>query len=147
MEVDLPHEPAAHRDDYAVCYLSHAVEESRRGLEEVSSSMLTLQSRLTRHRKLKAIDFLGAVLALAGTVLLVTALEWAGTEYPWTSPAVLATLLVGVSVYVGFVLWQWKGPIFALVPRKYSSSLVTDMFPLTLRQSTSSRLVLSMVLA
>lgn len=78
----------------------------------------TKQQRLTAHRKVKATDFLGAVLALAGTVLLVAGLEWAGTEYPWDSPAVLGTLIVGAAVCVAFVLWQWKGPIFALVPRK-----------------------------
>ncbi|EXF79121.1 MFS drug transporter [Colletotrichum fioriniae PJ7] len=66
--------------------------------------------------KTKAIDFIGILLALAGTTSLMLGLTWGGGEYPWASAAVLSTLLVGAFVCVVFVLWQWKGPRYPLVP-------------------------------
>ncbi|KAJ3943021.1 uncharacterized protein N0V96_007254 [Colletotrichum fioriniae] len=56
------------------------------------------------------------LLALAGTTSLMLGLTWGGGEYPWASAAVLSTLLVGAFVCVVFVLWQWKGPRYPLVP-------------------------------
>jgi hypothetical protein len=69
-------------------------------------------------RKIAAIDFLGAFLALAGSALLVLALTWAGGEYAWNSQHVIATLIVGIVVSICFVLWQWKGTLVPLVPSK-----------------------------
>ncbi|EME78710.1 uncharacterized protein MYCFIDRAFT_50120 [Pseudocercospora fijiensis CIRAD86] len=66
--------------------------------------------------KLKAIDFFGALLALAGATLIVLALTWGGAAYPWNSAHVVATLVVGLCASVGFVVWQWKGPKYPLVP-------------------------------
>ena len=71
---------------------------------------------LTRTSKLKAIDFFGAVLALGGTVIIVLGLTWAGAQYAWDSAAVIAPLVVGFATCVAFVLWQWKGPRYPLVP-------------------------------
>jgi MFS family permease len=67
-------------------------------------------------RKLKAIDFFGAFLALAGTVGLILGLTWAGGQYAWDSAAVIAPLVVGAVICIGFVIWQWKGPKYPLVP-------------------------------
>ncbi|KAG9254291.1 MFS general substrate transporter [Emericellopsis atlantica] len=66
--------------------------------------------------RLKAVDFVGIFLALAGTVVLMLGLTWGGGEYPWDSASVIATLVVGLAVCVGFVSWQWKGPRYPLVP-------------------------------
>lgn len=71
-------------------------------------------------RKLEAVDFFGALLALGGTIVLVMGLTWGGAQYPWKSAAVIASLAVGFCVSVAFVLWQWKGPKHPLVPRKFS---------------------------
>ncbi|KAL2882156.1 hypothetical protein SGCOL_002421 [Colletotrichum sp. CLE4] len=67
--------------------------------------------------KLKAVDFVGSFLALAGTTVLMLGLTWGGGDYPWNSAHVIATLIVGFFVCVGFVFWQWKGAKFPLVPR------------------------------
>ena len=69
-------------------------------------------------RKLKAVDFFGALLALGGTIVLVMGLTWGGGQCPWESAAVIVSLVVGFAVSVAFVLWQWKGPRYPLVPRK-----------------------------
>ncbi|CAG9976010.1 unnamed protein product [Clonostachys byssicola] len=66
--------------------------------------------------KLQAIDFTGILLALAGTTSLMLGLTWGGGQYPWNSAAVLASLLAGLAVCVAFVLWQWKGASYPLMP-------------------------------
>lgn len=66
--------------------------------------------------KLKAIDFVGGGLALAGTAVLLLGLTWGGGEYPWQSSHVIATIVVGFAVCVLFMLWQWKGATYPLVP-------------------------------
>jgi hypothetical protein len=66
--------------------------------------------------KLKAIDFVGGGLALAGTAVLLLGLTWGGGEYPWKSSHVIATIVVGFAVCVLFMLWQWKGATYPLVP-------------------------------
>ncbi|KAF8643021.1 hypothetical protein AX16_009265 [Volvariella volvacea WC 439] len=67
-------------------------------------------------RKLAAIDYLGALLVLAGSTLVVLALSWVGVSYPWDSVHVLTTLIIGIFLLIGFVLWQWRGAKLPLLP-------------------------------
>ncbi|RDL35204.1 MFS general substrate transporter [Venustampulla echinocandica] len=67
-------------------------------------------------KKIRAIDFLGAFFALGGSTLIVLALTWGGGEKLWDSAAVIASLVLGVTCCVAFVLWQWKGATLPLVP-------------------------------
>ncbi|KAI5922079.1 permease of the major facilitator superfamily [Camillea tinctor] len=76
--------------------------------------------------KLKAVDFIGVGLALAGTSVLLLGLTWGGAEYPWESAHVIATLVIGVAVSIAFVLWQWKGPRYPLVPLHIFKSKVVN---------------------
>jgi hypothetical protein len=75
---------------------------------------------LTAFRRL---DLIGVVLMLAASILLVFALEEAGTRYAWGSVPIIVTLVVAVGCWVGFVGWEiglerWKGwkaePIFPM---------------------------------
>ncbi|KAL6703420.1 hypothetical protein ACN47E_009679 [Coniothyrium glycines] len=69
-------------------------------------------------KKLSAVDFFGAFLALSGSALLVLAFTWAGGEHAWSSVYVVATLVVGLLVSICFILWQWKGtkvPLITLI--------------------------------
>ena len=54
----------------------------------------------------RSIDFLGAFLVLAASVLFVSALEEGGTEYPWKSSVVLSLLCLSVVLWILFFLWQ-----------------------------------------
>lgn len=76
--------------------------------------------------KLAAVDFVGAALALSGTAVLLLGLNWGGGEYAWDSAHVIATLVVGVAVCVAFVLWQWKGAAFPLVPMHIFRSRIVN---------------------
>ncbi|KAF4551097.1 Efflux pump-like protein 1 [Elsinoe fawcettii] len=66
--------------------------------------------------KFRAVDWAGMLLSLLSTTLLVLGLIWAGGDYPWSSVNVIVTIIAGVVVAVGFVLWQWKGAKLPLVP-------------------------------
>ena len=61
---------------------------------------LTLQN-------VRRIDFLGLVLLLGASILLITALEEGGTQYSWHSPVTLTLLAVSFVLWFLFVGWQW----------------------------------------
>lgn len=66
--------------------------------------------------KLRKVDFLGSALVLVAVILILLALNWGGQTFPWTSPAVLATLLVGVAVFAGFIVWEGLGAALPTIP-------------------------------
>lgn len=82
--------------------------------------------------KVKAVDFVGAFLALASSTLVVMSLTWAGGEYAWQSAAVIATLIGGFAGGVGFLLWQWKGATLPLVPVHIFKSRVVNGASITM---------------
>lgn len=51
--------------------------------------------------------------------IFILGMTWGGREYSWDSAPVIVTIVVGVVVAVVFVLWEWKGPQYPLVPRMY----------------------------
>lgn len=65
---------------------------------------------------MKAIDFVGVLLALGGTSVFLLGLTWDGGKYPWDSVHVIVTLVIGFAVSVSFVAWQWKGARVPLIP-------------------------------
>ncbi|GKZ21391.1 hypothetical protein AbraCBS73388_007076 [Aspergillus brasiliensis] len=82
--------------------------------------------------KLKAVDFFGVFLALGGTAVLMLGLTWGGGEYVWNSTHVIATLIVGVAVCVAFVVWEWKGHPYPLVPMHIFKSRIVNGACLTM---------------
>ena len=78
--------------------------------------------------KLKAVDFIGIALTLAGTTIFLLGLTWGGVDYPWDSAHVIATLIVGFVLSVAFVLWQWKGARYPLIPREITFLLISILF-------------------
>jgi hypothetical protein len=65
------------------------------------------------------VDFLGIFLALAGMTVVILGLTWGGKDYAWNSTQVITTLVVGTAASVAFMLWQWKGPKYPLIPCKH----------------------------
>lgn len=65
--------------------------------------------RLSLKQLLWEIDPVGSVLFISATTLLLLALNWAGGSYTWTNPHVLAPLITGFGLLVGFCLYEWKG--------------------------------------
>ena len=73
------------------------------GLIAIPAIWFNLPSRAV-HGKPK-IDFLGAALLSAASVLALLALVWAGDKYAWASVEI-AGLLVSAAVFVGLFIWQ-----------------------------------------
>ncbi|CAJ2514279.1 Uu.00g023980.m01.CDS01 [Anthostomella pinea] len=86
-----------------------------------SAAATSLRAKLTRS-SLSRLDVVGAVLLLFASVLLVFALEEAGSKQSWDSPAILSSLVVGVCLFMAFVVWEKlvgrngsaREPIFSL---------------------------------
>ena len=53
---------------------------------------------------LKAIDWLGSIAVIGGTVMLLLGLEFGGIDYPWASPMVVALILFGLATWILFFL-------------------------------------------
>ncbi len=61
----------------------------------------------TRLRALaKRVDYLGAVLLLTASVLLVVGLENAGLRHPWRSAVVAAPLTISGTSWIMFLVWE-----------------------------------------
>ncbi|OBS28094.1 hypothetical protein FPOA_02034 [Fusarium poae] len=82
--------------------------------------------------KLKAVDFLGILLAIAGMTVVILGLTWGGKEYAWNSTQVISTLTVGTAVCIMFMLWQWKGPKYPLIPLHIFRSKIVNGACLTM---------------
>lgn len=57
--------------------------------------------------RLSTIDFGGQFLFLFGMGLLVLALTWAGSYYPWSDVKVIAPLVIGIILLILFTLWEY----------------------------------------
>ena len=60
-------------------------------------------------RKIRQLDLFGFFLFTAGLCLFLTGMNLGGGLYKWTSPAVLATLVIGIVTLIGFAGYEWKG--------------------------------------
>ncbi|KAJ8073752.1 hypothetical protein PM082_012030 [Marasmius tenuissimus] len=66
--------------------------------------------------KIRRIDFLGSFLVLVSSIMVVMALTWGGSSYPWTNAHVVAPGCIGIVFGIAFVLWEGKGPKYPLLP-------------------------------
>ncbi|KAK1230844.1 hypothetical protein PQX77_006062 [Marasmius sp. AFHP31] len=66
--------------------------------------------------KLRRIDILGSFLVLGSSMLIVMALTWGGSSYPWDNAHVLATGCIGIILGIAFIVWEGKWPKYPLLP-------------------------------
>ncbi|KAJ2451996.1 hypothetical protein EV183_003237 [Coemansia sp. RSA 2336] len=69
--------------------------------------------RITTHplplsEKIGRIDFFGALMLVAGLMLLLLGLNWGGRVYPWVSPVVIICLTVGLLLLGVFIFVEGK---------------------------------------
>lgn len=80
-----------------------------------------------KHRKaegspgrLAQIDWLGVILSLVGSIVLVFPLEQGGVQYPWNSATIISTFVVAGVAWVAFVVWEtyltMQGHRFLMLP-------------------------------
>lgn len=61
----------------------------------------------TWHDVVKNLDPLGTVLFLPSITCLLLALEWGAADYAWSSPRLIALLIVFAILFVAFTAWQY----------------------------------------
>jgi EmrB/QacA subfamily drug resistance transporter len=73
------------------------------GLAALAMIYRTL-AHLPQMQRPHRLDLTGALLMAAATVLLLLALTWGGTRYPWTSPVIASLLVASVALWILFAL-------------------------------------------
>ncbi|KAJ4022772.1 hypothetical protein NW766_001819 [Fusarium irregulare] len=54
----------------------------------------------------KRVDFVGMVVSLAASILIVFALEQGGVAYSWGSGAIVSTFVLSGVLWIAFVVWE-----------------------------------------
>lgn len=102
---------------------------------------------------ISSLDFLGAGLLLATSVLLIFALQQAGAHvYAWNSGAVIASLVISGCSFTAFVFWErlveWKSrwsvkPIFPihLVAQRVMASAIVWVFRISAKTTIITKLM------
>lgn len=65
------------------------------------------QNQLDFKSQLLTIDYGGQVLFLFGMGMLVLALTWGGSYYAWSDAKVLVPLILGLILFVSFLVWEY----------------------------------------
>ena len=91
-----------------------------------------LHTDRSKMEQFKRQDFVGFVLFVGGLLLFIMGLSWGGQQYPWKSAHVIATIVVGFTTLVAFVLYDTyvhKGdpllPIHLFKTRGYLAMVTT----------------------
>lgn len=69
-------------------------------------SQPSMRDKLTKAAVVR-LDFIGAIVLLSSSILLVFGFEEAGSRYPWTSPVVISTIAVGGSLFLVFFACEY----------------------------------------
>lgn len=81
------------------------------GPQEITRTDGTTDSQVTSKSafitRLSTFDFGGQFLFLFGMGLLVLALTWAGSYYPWSDVKIIVPLAIGVGLLITFVAWEY----------------------------------------
>jgi EmrB/QacA subfamily drug resistance transporter len=65
---------------------------------------------------LKAIDWIGAIAVIGGTLMFLLGLQFGGQSYPWSSATVICLLVFGVFAWLLFFFNEWKLAIYPVMP-------------------------------
>lgn len=93
------------------------------GAVALTTAGLTIPGRLSRRQH--TIDYLGAATLIAGTVPLLLALSWAGTEFPWRSPEIIGLLAFAAVMLLVFFLVELRAAEPIVNPRLFRNRIYT----------------------
>ena len=71
----------------------------------------------------KAIDWVGSLTIVGGTLMFLFGLQYGGVTYPWGSAEVICLLVFGVVTWAIFLVWEWKFAIYPIMPMGIFSSV------------------------
>ncbi|OJZ92610.1 hypothetical protein ASPFODRAFT_177693 [Aspergillus luchuensis CBS 106.47] len=80
---------------------------------------------------LATIDLGGSVLFIFGVGLIILATTWGGATYPWSSPQVLAPLIIGAICFIAFFVYEYllePGKFFARIFPRHVAMLPYSLF-------------------
>jgi MFS family permease len=66
--------------------------------------------------KIKRLDLIGAALFTPAIVMILMALQWGGSAYPWSSARIIGLLVGGGVILVIFAIWQWHAGDSGMLP-------------------------------
>ncbi|RDW61660.1 MFS multidrug transporter-like protein [Coleophoma crateriformis] len=72
---------------------------------------------------LKAVDWVGSLTVVGGTLMLLLGLELGGVSFSWGSPTVVCLIVFGVVVTGLFVLNEWKLAKYPVMPTRIFSNI------------------------
>lgn len=73
---------------------------------------------LSRREILAQIDYVGGFLSIFGMILFMAGMQWGGYQYSWGSAHVLAPLVLGAVMLIGFGLWETYGAKYPMFPKR-----------------------------
>ena len=65
---------------------------------------------------LKAVDWIGTITVVGGTIMFLLGLEYGGVSHPWNSATVICLILFGLVVWGLFFLNEWKFATYPTMP-------------------------------
>ncbi|KAL8866857.1 MAG: hypothetical protein Q9174_006038 [Haloplaca sp. 1 TL-2023] len=66
--------------------------------------------------KLKQLDLLGVILLLASVSCLFLALQWGGSDFPWSSGRIIGLMIGFGTLFIAFAVLQWQLQDKATIP-------------------------------
>lgn len=71
----------------------------------------------TKRQLLREMDYVGILLFASGGTLFLVGVNFGGRQFPWSSPNVIAPILVGLSCYVALGFYETRSSIkYPLLP-------------------------------
>jgi hypothetical protein len=70
----------------------------------------------TKWQEFKELDFIGAILFVAGLAVFLYGLNSGGNTYPWKAAGTLAPLILGLIVFLGAFIYDFFIPKDSLFP-------------------------------
>lgn len=74
------------------------------GIAALVVTARVLHLPLVRHPH--RLDLGGAAMLVVGVSVILLSLVWGGTKYPWNSPVIMALVVGGGGMLIGFVVWE-----------------------------------------
>ncbi|GAB7364393.1 hypothetical protein MBLNU230_g4936t1 [Neophaeotheca triangularis] len=65
---------------------------------------------------LKAIDWIGVLTVVGGTLMFLFGLEYGGVTYPWDSATVICLIVFGVVTWGLFIFWEARFALYPIMP-------------------------------
>ncbi|CAM1500384.1 Fc.00g095460.m01.CDS01 [Cosmosporella sp. VM-42] len=90
-----------------------------------------LHQNRSRIQPVKRMDFIGVALFTGGLIFFLMGLSWGGSQYPWKSAYVIATIVVGFFSLAAFAIYDGYYKCGSLMPlhlfktREYAAMIVT----------------------